>query len=51
VPFYARSLAPTSRRLIVVTQFPLLYRVVDRNSEATFPRGPTIWSAPIVWTP
>jgi len=28
--------APTSHRLIVVVQFPLLFRVVDQNGEATF---------------
>jgi len=28
---WVRSTAPTSRRLIVVVQSPLLYRVVSRN--------------------
>jgi len=34
--------AQMSRRLIVVVQSPLLYRVVGRNGEATFPRDPII---------
>jgi len=33
-----------SRHVIVVVQSPLLYRVVGRNGEATFPRGTTIRS-------
>jgi len=41
--------APTSRHLIVVVQSPLLFRVVSRNGEATFPRGPSIRSPTIVW--
>jgi len=41
--------APTSRLIIVVVQSPLLFRVVGRNGEATFMRGPTIRSPPIVW--
>jgi len=43
----SRSSAPTPHRLIVVVQSPLLYRVVGRNGEAIFLRGPTIRSPPI----
>jgi len=39
--------APTSRRLIVVVQSPILFRAVGRNGEATFPNGPIIRSLPI----
>jgi len=34
--------APTSRRLIVVMQSPILFQVVGQNGETTFPRGPII---------
>jgi len=34
--------APTFRRLIMVVQSPLLFRVVGHSGELTFPRGPTI---------
>jgi len=36
--------APMSHRFIVVVQSPLFCRVMGRNGEATFPRGPTIRS-------
>jgi len=36
-------IAPTSRRLIVVVQSPLLYQVVGRNGEANCPRAPTVF--------
>jgi len=38
-----------SRRIIVVVQSALLYRVVDQNGGAVFQKGPTIRSPPIVW--
>jgi len=33
---------PTPRRLTLVVQSPLLFWVMNRNGEATFPKGPTI---------
>jgi len=38
--------APKSCCLIVVAQSPLLFRVVDRYGEKTFPSGPTNRSLP-----
>jgi len=40
---------PTFRRLSVVVRLSLLLRVMGRNGETTFRRGPTIWLPPIIY--